>query len=76
VNKGNPMTQSKQRFASFEEYLSFTDDEQDNVRYELIDGEFGVFRGEEAIALPSTVSVQFGVLALTAEAILNADSLD
>jgi Uma2 family endonuclease len=33
------MTQAKYRFASFEEYLSCDDDEQDNVRYELIEGE-------------------------------------
>jgi Uma2 family endonuclease len=33
------MTQAKHRFPSFEEYLSWRDAEQDNVRYELIEGE-------------------------------------
>jgi Uma2 family endonuclease len=33
------MTQAKHRFSSFEEYLSYRQAEQDNVRYELVEGE-------------------------------------
>ncbi|MEP0879362.1 Uma2 family endonuclease [Funiculus sociatus GB2-M2] len=33
------MTQARTRFTTFEEYLTYTDDQADNVRYELIDGE-------------------------------------
>jgi Uma2 family endonuclease len=32
------MVQAKQRFSTFEEYLSYRDTEQDNIRYELIEG--------------------------------------
>jgi Uma2 family endonuclease len=33
------MTQAKHRFSSFEDYLSYRETEQDNVRYELVAGE-------------------------------------
>jgi Uma2 family endonuclease len=33
------MTQAKHRFSSFEDYLSYRETEQDNVRYELVEGE-------------------------------------